>query len=757
MKSKVKNQAITCCALLALGLIVGATSLHADTMASANETTTSTVEMLVGARIKFNDEKPSLKFEGVIDGYDAEATTKYGMLIMPETTYLANTFDNDYHTVLDSNDVYEDKECAPYAADDKMQIAAYAEIAESDYTTRYIAIGYSVNGGEYSYADVNIIENARSVSYVAQMSLLYDTLTEEVQTKLQGYVDAAYTLVADYDAEQDNYNEKEIVVGNGISVCETDYVVAIDYSETREGYHTFQTTDKYSNITEISFDAYVPADSLNKWWGIAFTVNTEKDCYADATVTANLQNYVIRDTWVTYKYTTTDGVNWTVQYGKKGGTLETAYTAASATNTFNIPAYIFMTSAPTGIGQEGTKLKLDNFQWIANGETYADNFNTGASTLFTERADDGCDPVTFVQVAEGGIQIGATPAAGEDDYAAVLDFSTYQDGHKGFTTKNAYSNITQVKLDVYIPTTNAGNHWWGIAPVASNSGDAYVGSDATAGTQNLKNILVDYYGWTGRWVTLTYTVSGTSWTLSVARAGIEESHGSYTFDFAGGQYQSGGASYLFVSARPGASNWGVKLDNVSITADGKTYVDNFNTGSTVLFEAYEASTISYEALYLAPIPSFESVLENGTLADTLKNSESVISINMGNAKNWKDLASGALRLEVSLTYSITGDKGIIIALGLTEEQELSFLYVSEDKVAFYVGNTCQKEVELQSAANTLRISVLANGEVLLKVNDGEYVGMGVCSDLSGFLIADIEGKGAFAIEKIVVNAYNVNK
>ena len=88
---------------------------------------------------------------------------------------------------------------------------------------------------------------------------------------------------------------------------------------------------------------------------------------------------------------------------------------------------------------------------------------------------------------------------------------------------------------------------------------------------------------------------------------------------------------------------------------------------------------------------------------------------------------------------------------------MSFLYVSEDKVAFYVGNTCQKEVELQSAANTLRISVLANGEVLLKVNDGEYVGMGVCSDLSGFLIADIEGKGAFAIEKIVVNAYNVNK
>lgn len=757
MKSKVKNQAITFCSLLALGLIVGAMALRVDTTASANETVaTSTVEMLVGARIKYDNETPSLKFEGVVDNYNAESTTEYGMLIMPETTYLANTFNNDYHAVLDSDDTYEDKACTPYAVDEEMQIAGYIDVAETDYATSYIAIGYSIKDGAYNYADVNVIENARSIVYVAQMSLLYDDLTQEAQTKLHGYVDATYTLVADYDAEQDNYNEKEIVVGDGISVCKTDYVAAIDYSAVREGYHAFQTTDKYSNITEISFDAYVPAESLNKWWGIAFTVNTEKDCYADATVTANLQNYVIRDTWVTYKYTTADGINWTVQYGKKGESLETAYTAASATNTFNIPAYIFMTSAPAGIGQEGTKLQLDNFQWIANGETYADNFNTGASTLFTERADDGCDPVTFVQVSEGGIQIGETPSKGEDNYAAELAFGSYKAGHKGFTTKATYSSITEVKVDVFVPSTNTKNWWWGIVPVASNSGDAYAGSDAAAGNQNLNKILVEHYGWIDQWATLTYSVSGYSWTLTITRTGKTDDIEIATFDFSSGMYQSGGASYIYVCANPDQGvQWGIQMDNFSITAGGVTYTDDFNTGKSMLWEEHTPGVLSYKELYIAPIPTFEGALAAGTLLETLTNTDSYMNVGLSAASEWTLLSDSALRLEVSLTYNITGDKGVIIALGCTEEQELSFLYLSNDKVAFYVGNTCQKEVELQSTSNALRISMLANGEVLLSVNGGEYAGMGVCSDLSGFIITDVEGTGEIVFTKLAVSGCNV--
>lgn len=749
MKSKVKNQAITFCSLLALGLVVGAMSLRTDTTVSANETgATSTVEMLVGARIKYDNETPSLKFEGVVDNYNAESTTEYGMLIMPETTYLANTFNNDYHAVLDSDDTYEDKACTPYAVDDEMQIAAYAEVEESDYATSYIAIGYSVNGGEYSYADVNVIENARSIVYVAQMSLLYDTLTEEVQTKLQGYVDASYTAVADYDAEKENYDKNQITVKGTAKVSLSNYVVDLDYSETREGYHTFQTTEKYQNITEIQFDAYVPMSSVNRWWGIAFTTNTEQDCYADATVTANLQNYVIRDTWVTYKYTTTDGVNWTVQYGKKGEALATAYTAASATNTFNIPAYIFMTSAPTSPGGEGTTLQLDNFHWIAGGITYTDDFNTGTSVLFTERADDGCDPVTFVEASQSGISIGASGS----DYAAELSFTNCKAGYKSFTTKAKYSSITEVKVDVYIPSINELDSWWGIVPVAKNSGDAYEGSDAAAGNQNLNHHLVEYYGWKNIWVTLTYTVSDYIWTLTITRTGMNDDKQIATFDFSGSMYQSGGASYIYVCANPDQGKaWGIQMDNFSITAGGVTYTDDFNTGESTLFEEHVENLVSYKGLIN---PSFDAELTNGTLTETLNNMASGITIKLSEKEEWTELSKSALRLEATLTYSITGEKGVIIAFGSDAANGYSFLYLNEEKIAFYVGNTCQSEIDLE-AANSLHISVLENGSLLLKVNNGEYVGMGVCANVEEMFIADVEGAGEIIFTKLAVNGYNV--
>ncbi|MBR1974359.1 MAG: hypothetical protein IKA20_00745 [Clostridia bacterium] len=750
MKNKVKKQAIVfCCSLLALGVTVGAMSLRTDVTTKAEEVVSKpTVEMLVGARIKFNEQVPSLKFEGVVSGYEAESETKYGMLIMSEATYLSNTFDNNYHTVL-NEDLYEDNECTPYAVDEEMQIASYIDVAETDYATSYIAIGYSVENGAYNYAEVSVIENARSVVYVAQMSLLYDNLTEEAQAQLESYVDASYTAAADYDAEEENYNENQIAVKGTAKVSVSNYAANLDYSETREGFHTFQTTEKYQNITEIQFDAYVPMSSANRWWGIAFTTNTEQDCYADATVVANLQNYVVRDTWVTYKYTTTDGVNWKVEYGKKGEAMQTAYTAASTTNTFNVPAHIFMTSAPTAPGGEGTTLQLDNFHWVAGGVTYTEDFNTGDSVLFTERADSGCDPVTFLEVSKSGISIGASTS----DYAAELSFTNCKAGYKSFTTKEKYSSITEVKVDVYIPSTNENNWWWGIVPVARNSGDAYEGSDAAAGNQNLNQILVNNYGWKDQWVTLTYTVSNYSWALTITRTGMNDNQQIATFDFSGVMYQSGGASYIYVCANPDqGAKWGILMDNFSITAGGVTYTDDFNTGASTLFEEHVENLVSYKGLIN---PSFDAELTNGTLTETLNNMASGITVKLNEKEEWNELSANALRLEAALTYSITGEKGVVIAFGSDEANGYSFLYLNEEKIAFYVGNTCQSEISLDAAANSLYISVLENGSLLLKVNDGEYVGMGVCSNVETMFIADVEGAGEIMFTKIAVNAYNV--
>jgi hypothetical protein len=85
------------------------------------------------------------------------------------------------------------------------------------------------------------------------------------------------------------------------------------------------------------------------------------------------------------------------------------------------------------------------------------------------------------------------------------------------------------------------------------------------------------------------------------------------------------------------------------------------------------------------------------------------------------------------------------------------LYLSEEKIALYLGTTCQSEIYLESVTNSLYISVLENGRLLLKVNDGEYVGMGVCADVETMFIADVEGTGEIMFTKFAVNAYNVEQ
>ena len=141
----------------------------------------------------------------------------------------------------------------------------------------------------------------------------------------------------------------------------------------------------------------------------------------------------------------------------------------------------------------------------------------------------------------------------------------------------------------------------------------------------------------------------------------------------------------------------------------------------------------------------------------MNNMASGITIKLSEKEEWTELSKSALRLEATLTYSITGEKGVIIAFGSDAVNGYSFLYLNEEKIAFYVGNTCQSEIDLEAAANSLHISVLENGSLLLKVNDGEYVGMGVCANVETMFIADVEGAGEIMFTKLAVNAYNVKQ
>ena len=529
----------------------------------------------------------------------------------------------------------------------------------------------------------------------------------------------------------------------------------LNFNGLTEGKQDFITTTTYSNITAMQVDVYIPStNAINSWWGFAPVTTNGGDAYTGSDATAGNLNinhilveyYGWKDRWVTLNYTVS-GTTWTLSVSRTG--VEEShgnytYTAPSTT------CYIFLGATPARAGNWG--IWVDNFSITAGGVTYTDNFNTGESKLFTDNV--GC--ATYHYEAPDAPEEPEVEGEGH----AIIDFKSYSSG-KSYVTTNAYSSITEVKVDVYVPSTNANNWWWGFAPVASNSGDAYDGSDATAGSQNLNQILVNNYGWKDRWVTLTYTVSNYSWTLTITRTGMNDNRVIATFDFSGGMYQSGGASYIFLSANPGQGvNWGVWVDNFSITAGGVTYTDNFNTGKSKLFtDNANCATYYYEAPEAPEVPEelpteqnkFAEMLANEQVIDHILNSENYIRSN--SVLSFEGMPSNMAIMEGKFTYSITDYKDVVIALSVTSDY-VEYLRLYNSGIALYSGHTLLKEITLDSTQNTIYVSVLVNGKVLVQINDTGYVGLGQLSNQpTGFAIVDVAGSGSIKFSEILIDYY----
>ncbi len=785
MKIKRTKGLLLVCSLLAVGCVVGgfASNIDMETAKASNETT---VEMIYGARTRKTENDPGLKFEAKVNNYDK--SLNYGMLIVPEAAFEKDGFRDNYHAYFAANNIsdsqYIDVKCHPYQleGDEQYYIAgSIVDINEDNYDMSFVGVAYTYDGATYSYADVNMLDNARSISYVAQMALKYeDDLTSSERNALVGFANPGQEIIDDNvligvgGANGDN-----TVSSGNTSVTQTDSYAKLNFGEFQSGYLSYTTAKAYSSITEVKVDVYIPStNEANYWWGFAPVANANgQDAYVGSDATSKNQNlnqilvneYGWKDRWVTLTYTVS-GYSWALTITRTGmndNQQIATFDFSAGTYQSNGASYIYVCANPGQTTNWG--IWMDNFSITADGTTYTENFNSGESGFFKAI---GANVVTYgIVKSEGGAEIGATPEEEEPttpevegEGHAIVDFKKYSAGSKSYITTNAYSSITEVKVDVYIPSTNEANHWWGFAPVAANSGDAYAGSDATAGNQNLNQILVNDYGWKDRWVTLTYSVSGYSWTLTITRTGMNDNQQIATFDFSAGTYQSGGASYIFLCANPGQSTqWGIQMDNFSITAGGVTYTDNFNTGKSTLFtDNVNCATYYYEAPETPEAPEvpeelpaeqtkFTEMLANELLIDHILNSENYIRGN--SALNFEGMPLNMAIMEGRFTYSITDYKDVVIALSVTSNYA-EYLRLYNSGIALYSGHTLLKEIALDSTENTIYISVLVNGKVLVQVNDTGYVGLGQLSNqATGFAIVDVAGNGSIKFSKILIDYY----
>ncbi|MBR2336587.1 MAG: hypothetical protein IKA61_01390 [Clostridia bacterium] len=429
--------------------------------------------------------------------------------------------------------------------------------------------------GEYGKNNVNLFAQLDNFTVVADYGAEY---TDDFDGAESTLFDFGRSQLGGIPARIVFAGKAGIEMNSNLGV---DFVAHLDTAngEAAEGYHVFQTVDKYQGITEITFDAYVYEDSAteNNWWGISFTDKTEQDNYTDAAAGfVCLQSYEVRGKWASYRYTTTDGKNWTISYGLRGEELVEMTTKTSTLNVNDTPSYVFFASAPTNPGAVGIRVDIDNVIIVTGAFTYVEDFSGAKSDLFIERADVGKDPLTFIPAI---VEEEQEPVDGEGHL--VLDFKKFGESGLNVYSKEAYTNITEFWVDVYLPSANEDNVWSGFTPVSRVSGvDGYFA--ACTGGLRLDNKLLNY-GWQDGWVTLKYTVSGGVWTLNMLYNGNDVTEGGWTLDASGADYSSNGASYIALSACPAKTfEWGMWIDNVKIVADGVTYEDNFNDGTSSL-------------------------------------------------------------------------------------------------------------------------------------------------------------------------------
>lgn len=459
MKAKRRNLMLAGL-LLSLSTATCGILLQKDVTATAAATPPS-VSMLVGAATRKDANLGGLKFTANISDYAADY--QYGMLILPEQAWSMFTFNDDYISVLDAaGKEYSNKICTPYEDNGQWQIScSLVDILEENYSRNFVGVAYTLQGNVYDYADVNLYDNSRSVSYVAQMALEFtDGLTGAQKANLEKYANPDDTLI-DLDKVADGVDGENMEFNNALSV-KANHAVSIDMDRLNENAPaTFITKKAYAGGSTVTFDAYVPL--ANKWWGICWTTDA-----------SNIG---------LYKWTTNEGGTGTTFTSKVGEWA--SYTTTLPDDGKNY--YIYIVGSKGEWGQDAKNpLLIDNFQ-IGEEKDAFDASLTGG--MF----DVNGDAVTWNKLDDAYYEIGSQPVPVVDK-ALAMDLSV-QGEKPRVVTKNTYAAGSTVSFSYYVASgTTAG---WARFITTSNSGTDIYGGTWTAFDVATK----------GEWLTFTGTVA----------------------------------------------------------------------------------------------------------------------------------------------------------------------------------------------------------------------------------------------------------
>ena len=454
MRTKQRNFAMALLGfILAIAMVLGYTSLSAKTV-NAAPTGTPTLTMVNGAQVRYLGD-PGIKFTAVVENYSAEY--KYGLLILPESAfekYAGEDFYGNYHAFFKAKGItnYADKSCSVYEKGGQHLISLALTDIE-DYDMGFVGVAYTLKDGVYTYADVTMANNARSISYVAQMALKYEQgLKQEDINYLREFVTSD-----DFILGTDDYlNDGNISNGGSEGeVIPNDY--AMKYIFNAAGETVSQITKKaYASGSQVSFKYYVPADTPMSWWGIAWHTDPSK---------ANVYHAAGAENAIGYH-----------ALGKTTG----AWVDVSFTLPAGGPFYLYF-----GSEVSSTNWKIDG----QNSYALIDNFTIGSTTETFASADlndsifsvlSGAGAQTELMV-KGGFLLGESVYTQEN--ALKYTFNVGMDEKIPFITTEAYAAGSKVEFMYYVPEgVTYSSAWWIWAWTTSKSSIPYYAQTKTPKT-----------------------------------------------------------------------------------------------------------------------------------------------------------------------------------------------------------------------------------------------------------------------------------
>ena len=708
------------------------------------ETFASNIElsMLSGASARKDAATPGLKFTAEITDYDA--SYDYGMTIIPAEWLKVLTFNDNYIEVLDENvgrGNYALGSCTPYQKDGKWYLSlSLVNILRQNFTRDFIGIAFVTNGTNYKYASFTDYDNARSISYVAEMAIKNDkNLTSEEISVLSGFVNADPELNVSakeyiyYSSETGAYTASELSFGGSAEYEEDNYALAFNVNtiDADSGKMSYVSVTAFENLTEISFKAKVDATKIRSysdtdgwfsqdgngtvsWWGLnVFGDIASADIYTNM---LGVPQNTTDNEWAEFKYVINGNKCNVTQILADGTTITAEKTIGTTAGSY----YVGIIGAK---GEMTAPIYFDDFKVVANGISYTDDFNdASAEGVFTKR--DNAD-IVAEKISEGSLGIKSAPAA-----KAKVVVSERIKGDRPLVSKNTYSNITSVEYDIFYSSDFAPD-WAGFFMLPSYA-DIY-------------SFAAYNYYYLDAWVQkgynyhVTYTVSGTEVSINcVSSDGGRAYTATKTLTSVENNYLA-----FFSEAKNQANTGSYTISNFKVVADGITYES--------AEELFDCTNTEIKKGAADERYSFENLLAGGGIAEYLKNG-GYASI-CGKTVNLTDLPESTLALEGSVSYTVSGNKEFAIVLGGTSASP-DYLFVNENGVSFY-NDTVKSGVTLNQpqGKNVLYFSLTKSGRLLVKLNDGEYKGLGNVTEVSGLKIVGLGGDGTVLFDTIDTDVY----